>query len=374
MRHLAASLTTLAGLGALGPCLAVELDPTLRVGGFVDAVGLVGAFDDNNRAGNAAFGPGSHVAPVFKASAELQVGGTVDEAFSYQIDYELANDGVGGTATRLEQAYVRWQIDEGLALKGGRFEDWIGLERNDSPTWYRTRLSPLAQLWHGIAPTGADVSYRPAADWRFDLYVVNGIWSETGIVTTGVPSKRSQDIGYGASARWHRNEVGTFTAGAAFDAGTMRAQGPGEGALDNTWSLFATAHYDGLKEDHGFFCFADVEYVDYQEFAGYGAMIGAVQALTPRISASVALTYVDPDDEDALQNPYNTITTGTSPAGVIGGTYGRDDELVECCVALTTRPTGSDHVRFNTELAYQDHAQTSADVAWLDLQLIVILP
>lgn len=371
LRPLLASCTV--GACALTPCVALELDPALRIGGFVDAVGLVGVFDDNNRSGNANFGPGDHVAPIFKASGELQIGGTVEEDFAYQIDYEIANNGTGGTSTRLEQAYVRWQFDEQLALKGGRFEDWIGLERNDSPTWYRTRLSPLAQLWHGIAETGANLAWRPSAEWKADLYVVNGIWSETGIPATPA-SKESQDIGYGASAAWRRPEIGTFTVGGAYDAGTHLAQAPGASGNLDTWSVFATAHYDGIKESTGFFCFADVQYVDYDEFAGYGAMVGAVQALTEKISVGVALTYVDPNDEDDYQNVYNTLSTGTDPAtGLPSGTYGKDDELIEYCLSLTAKPKGK-NVIVNAEAALQDHAQEDADVIWLDLQLIVVIP
>jgi len=357
---------------ALAPVAAVELDPALRIGGFVDAVGLLGVFDDNNGFGNTAFGPGDHIAPIFKALGELQIGGTVETDFSYQVDYELANDGLGGTSTRLEQAFARWQIDERLALTGGRFEDWIGLERNDSPTWYRTRLSPLAQLWHGIAETGANLAYRPLDSWKFNVYVVNGIWSETGIgATATTPSKESEDIGYGASAAWRRPDIGTFTFGGAYDAGTHLAQNSG-GTLD-TWSLFATIHYDALTEDTGFFCFADVQYVDYDEFAGYGVMAGAVQELSDIVSVGVAITYLEPNDDDALENVYNTQTVGIDASGTIGK-FGHDDEMVEYCLSLLTKPKGSKNVLFNTELAWQDHALERGDVAWLDVQLIVVIP
>lgn len=364
----------------LVPCAAVEIDPALRLGGFVEAVGLVGVTDNNNRGGNAAFGPGDHVVPIFRANGELQIGGTVETDFSYQLDYEIASTSVGGTSTRLEQAFIRWQIDEQLALVGGRFEDWIGLERNDSPTWYRTRLSPLAQLWHGIAETGANLIWRPAAEWKYNLYVVNGIWSETGIgATPGSASKKAEEIGAGASAAWRRKDLGTVTIGGAFDAGTHLAQAPGVNGTRDTWGVFATAHYEGLKHDSGFFCFADLEYIDYDDFAGYGAMIGAVQAVSEKASVGLAVTYIDPNTADdagePYQNVYNTLTTGTDPStGAIGGTYGKDDELIEYCLSLTTTPRGTKNVLFNAEFAVQDHVQKRADVLWFDLQLIIVIP
>jgi hypothetical protein len=361
--------------------LADTVTIPVKVGGFIDVVGLVGVFDDNNPSGNAAFGADhDHVAPIFKGQGELQVGGRIDSEFSYQIDYELATTSTGGTSTRLEQAYIRYDMTEETTLKAGRFEDWIGFERNDSPTWYRTRLSPLAQLWHGIAPTGVDLGYLPDATWRFDLYAVNGIWSETGIGIAGAASKRSEDIGYGASVTWRSADRGEVKLGAAYDQGTHLGQAPGDaGRPIDTWAVFLSGRFDGIRDRTGLFFFWDLEYVDYKDFAGQGAMVGAMLELTPRIGVSFAATYVDPSDADdaatPYTNPYNTLTVGTNPAtGVRGGTYGRDDELTEYCLSLHTRLNERRNVIFNVEVAYQDHAQLRGDVMWLDLELILVFP
>lgn len=375
------SSATLCQLALLAP--AAEINPTVHAGGFVDVVGLVGAFDDNNRGGNAAFGAGDHIAPIFKGLGEVQLGGKIESDVAppvfFQADYEVFTNSTGGSDTRLEQLYIRVNLSDELVVKAGRFEDWIGFERNDSPTWYRTRLSPLAQLWHGIAETGVNVAWQPTPAWRFDAYVVNGIWSETGIVTAGVASKRSQDLGYGARATTAVDGVGEFKLGGAFDAGSHLAQKPGASSPLNTWSAFVSGKIDVIRESTGVFGFFDIEYVDYDEFAGYGATGGLVKEFTPNIALALAITWLNPNDADSTstpyQNPYNKLSTGTNPAtGIAGGTYGKNDELTEYCLSLVTHPTGNRNFFFNVEVAWQSHAQHRADVAWLDLQLIAVIP
>lgn len=129
---LALSLLTVAP-----SAMALEVD--INPSGFVD---IIWTLSDGTDLGK--FGEESR----FNTTGELDVESKFKENVSMRFDADVNSSTAGDDSGRLEQIFLKWDIDPKLSLTGGVFNNKLGFEREDRPDMYQITHGQLWDIWN----------------------------------------------------------------------------------------------------------------------------------------------------------------------------------------------------------------------------------
>jgi len=133
---LLASSLTLSSFIIATPVVAVEIDITPS--GFVD---FVWTLSDGTNAGK------HGEEGQFVTSGELDVEAKLKEGITMRFDADINPSTGDGDSARLEQIFLKWDIDPKMSLMGGVFNNKLTFEREDSPDMYQITHGQLWDIW-----------------------------------------------------------------------------------------------------------------------------------------------------------------------------------------------------------------------------------
>lgn len=332
----------LAVLAAL-PLTAAETTG-VKVGGFVDTSFSI---TEDQKEGN-----------NFWADAEIQLGMTITDKVSLQVDLEASNaaDGDSSVALDLEQAYGTWKLTPELTLKSGKFTSAIGWIAADAPGLYKVGAGPVFGLY-GSDEVGASVVYaKEGMPATLEFAVTNGFFGEPYNQTDGSPEGQGKhSLAYTADVTIGLESMGNIDLELVYDvAGGREAADTGSekngdalhAAINATLTPVAgaTLGFEAIYQTLG--AADDAPATDDKDQTNLG-LLGLVnykvegQAFPMSVTGSVQYVSVS-DYDDAID------------------TLGFDDSTVdftdatrtELAVALLTNPAGTDRFGLNVEVAY----------------------
>lgn len=147
---------------ALGTVSAVQAEESkLSVSGFID-MSYVSAKTDNESV--SAFG---------LDQAEVNFAYKVDSKISAYVDIEYQENGVD-----LEQAYLTYQVSDGLSIKAGRFLSYTGFEAEEPTGLYQYSGTGYAPLFYGYYQQGVSAAYS-GEKYTVAISVVNDLAGPT---------------------------------------------------------------------------------------------------------------------------------------------------------------------------------------------------
>jgi hypothetical protein len=128
----------LASLGLLMPAAASSAELSdIKAGGFVDIVWTIADGTDVGK--NGAEGR-------FDTSGEIDLETNIVSNVTTRLDADINPAGSGDSA-RLEQAFIKWDINQQFDLKGGVFNNRLGWEKEDAPDLYQITHGQLYDIW-----------------------------------------------------------------------------------------------------------------------------------------------------------------------------------------------------------------------------------
>ena len=133
---LLASTLALSSLIIAAPAVSVEIDITPS--GFVDFVWTLSDGTDVGKHGEEG---------QFITSGELDVESKLKEGITIRFDADVNPSTGNGDSARLEQIFLKWDIDPKMSLMGGVFNNKLTFEREDSPDMYQITHGQLWDIW-----------------------------------------------------------------------------------------------------------------------------------------------------------------------------------------------------------------------------------
>ena len=74
----------------------------------------------------------------------------------FAIDFDLGHSLSGGDSGRFEQAFLAWESQKGLQLKGGQFNNPLSWEAEDAPDLYQISHGQLYGIWNETTRLSGD--------------------------------------------------------------------------------------------------------------------------------------------------------------------------------------------------------------------------
>lgn len=84
----------------------------------------------------------------FDINGELDLNANLGNKVTSRIDFDFGNSFSGGDSGRFEQAFVAWESQQGLQLKGGQFNNPLSWEAEDAPDLYQISHGQLYGIWN----------------------------------------------------------------------------------------------------------------------------------------------------------------------------------------------------------------------------------
>ncbi len=84
----------------------------------------------------------------FDINGELDLNANLGNKVTSRIDFDLGHSLSGGDSGRFEQAFVAWESQNGLQLKGGQFNNPLSWEAEDAPDLYQISHGQLYGIWN----------------------------------------------------------------------------------------------------------------------------------------------------------------------------------------------------------------------------------
>ena len=159
-KTLVASSLALSAFLATSSAVAVELDITPS--GFVDFVWTLTDGTDLGKNGDEG---------QFDTSGELDVETNLKEGITLRFDADVNSSTAGSDSARLEQIYLKWDIDQKMSLKGGVFNNKLTFEREDAPDIYQVTHGQLWDIWN--VSTAEDGNNLHGLEFNYQLDQIN---------------------------------------------------------------------------------------------------------------------------------------------------------------------------------------------------------
>ena len=157
---LVAGSLALSALIATPSAVAVELDITPS--GYVDFIWTLS--DGTNLGKNGEDGQ-------FDTSGELVIESHFKEGISMRFDLDVNPSTAGSDSARLEQIYLKWDIDPKMSLMGGVFNNKLTFEHQDAPELYQITNGQLWDIWD--TSTAEDGNNLQGLEFNYQLNEVN---------------------------------------------------------------------------------------------------------------------------------------------------------------------------------------------------------
>lgn len=138
-KNLVSSSLVLSLLIFTPSAMAVELKLDITPSGFVD---IVWTLSDGTDLGK--YGEESR----FETTGELDVVSKLDEGITMRFDADVNPSTAGSDSARLEQIFLKWDIDPKMSLTGGVFNNKLNFEREDRPDMYQITHGQLWDIWN----------------------------------------------------------------------------------------------------------------------------------------------------------------------------------------------------------------------------------
>jgi len=133
---LVVSSLALSALIVTPSAVAVELDITPS--GFVDFVWTLSDGTDLGKYGEEG---------QFETTGELDVESKFQNGVTMRFDLDVNPSTGGSDSARLEQIFLKWDIDSKMSLMGGVFNNKLTFEREDKPDMYQITHGQLWDIW-----------------------------------------------------------------------------------------------------------------------------------------------------------------------------------------------------------------------------------
>jgi len=159
-KTLVASSLVLSALIVTPSAVALELDITPS--GFVDFVWTLSDGTDLGKNGEEG---------QFETSGELDVESHFKEGVSMQFDLDVNPSTGGSDSARLEQIFLKWDIDPKMSLMGGVFNNKLTFEREDAPALYQITHGQLWDIWE--VSTAEDGNNLQGLEFNYQFDKVN---------------------------------------------------------------------------------------------------------------------------------------------------------------------------------------------------------
>ena len=120
----------------------------LKWDGFLDFTFM--AVDDT-----AGSGP-SPTQSKFDINGELDLNANLGNKVTSRMDFDLGRSSSGSDSGRFEQAFLAWESQKGIQLKGGQFNNPLSWEAEDAPDLYQISHGQLYSIWDATTVLGGN--------------------------------------------------------------------------------------------------------------------------------------------------------------------------------------------------------------------------
>jgi len=118
---------------------ASAVDVDLTPSGFVDFVWTLSDGTDLGKYG---------ADKQFDTTGELDIDSKFKQGVSLRLDADINPGNANGDSARLEQIYMKWDINKEAAVKGGVFNNKLTFEKEDAPDLYQITHGQLWDIWN----------------------------------------------------------------------------------------------------------------------------------------------------------------------------------------------------------------------------------
>ena len=154
------SSLALSALIVTPSAVAVELDITPS--GFVDFVWTLSDGTDLGKYGEEG---------RFETTGELDVESKLQDGITMRFDLDVNPSTGGSDSARLEQIFLKWDIDPKMSLMGGVFNNKLTFEREDAPDLYQVTHGQLWDIWS--SSTAEDGNNLQGLEFNYQFDKVN---------------------------------------------------------------------------------------------------------------------------------------------------------------------------------------------------------
>ena len=177
---LVVSSLALSALIVTPSAVAVELDITPS--GYVDFIWTLSDGTDVGKNGEEG---------QFDTSGELDIESKLNESVSIRVDADINPSTGDGDSARLEQIFLKWDIDPKMSLMGGVFNNKLTFEREDAPDMYQITNGQLWDIWSTATEESDNNLQGLEFNYQFDkVNLILGYLNDLG----GVPEKNSVEV------------------------------------------------------------------------------------------------------------------------------------------------------------------------------------
>ncbi|WP_455201052.1 outer membrane beta-barrel protein [Kaarinaea lacus] len=155
---LVASSLAFSALTVTPAAMAIDITPS----GFVDFIWTLSDGTDVGK--NGAEGR-------FDTSGELDVESKLKEGIMMRFDADVNPGSSGNDSARLEQIFLKWDIDQKMALLGGVYNNNLTFEREDAPDMYQITHGQLWDIWEST--TSEDGNNLQGLEFNYQFKGVN---------------------------------------------------------------------------------------------------------------------------------------------------------------------------------------------------------
>ena len=159
---LVASSLALSALIVTPSAVAVELELDITPSAYVDFIWTLSDGTDLGKNGEEG---------QFDTSGEINIESHFDEGISIRFDLDVNPSTAGSDSARLEQIYLKWDIDPEMSLMVGVFNNKLTFEREDAPDKYQITNGQLWDIWS--ASTAEDDNNLQGVEFNYQFDKVN---------------------------------------------------------------------------------------------------------------------------------------------------------------------------------------------------------
>lgn len=275
-----------------------------------------------------------------------------------EIRMEGADLGEDPNRFELQQAYVRMQVSDDLAVTAGRFHQWFGWERFDEPELWRINRS--FTYYNSGNMDGVGIHWAMSETWELHGYVVD----EVVTPDDSAEGKDNYELGYGASLRWRPDPGTLIKVEGYYDFNTA----PDVATTDDVGSVL-TVSFNGEWERmlgtgfSGSWDFAWGDNPNGWQFFALAALRYDWESDSLPGFTTLMVNYFDENYDRSARN-----------AEAAAGRNLFNNKRGEVALAGFVFPTQDYRYRLGAELRSIDNSVDNADLWQLSVQVLAILP